>query len=127
VAAIVVAAAAGQTADAQPSARRHDGQILNVANGQGMEAQATAFSPQATREGGGMPGDPCPVYRDPNPPFVTRSVRPTGTFRFEVDAKFHTYRSQYCAGGFTPESRADNPNDPGVPVAGNPISMTPRR
>jgi hypothetical protein len=119
---------AGQTADAQtPPPRRHDGRLLNKANGQGMEAQATAYSPQATREGGGMPGDPCPVYRDPNPPFVTRSVRQTGAFTFEVDARFHTYRSQYCAGGFTPESRAENLNDPGVRVADSPISMTPRR
>jgi hypothetical protein len=91
-----------------------------------MVAQATAYSLQATREGGGMPDDPCPIYKDPNPPYQTQSRLPDGAFFFLVDARFNMYRSQYCAGNFTPESRVDNSNAPSARVAGDPIRMTPR-
>jgi hypothetical protein len=90
-----------------------------------MVAQATAYSPGAKRTGGGMPNDPCPVYDDPMP-FVTWSKLPNGDFTFQVDPTYSVYRSQYCAGGFLPEGRGDNPNTPGAPVAGDPIRMAPR-
>jgi hypothetical protein len=125
---VFVAVASGQADDVQsPTKSLHPGRILNRKTGGGMVAQATAYSPGAKRTSGGTPNDICPGYDDPNgPPVITWSVLPTGDFTFEVDPKYSVYRSQYCAGGFLPETRVDNMNTPGAPVAGNPIRLQMR-
>ncbi len=129
--AIVLAAVAGQTADAQPPAavREHKGQIVDAITRAGIAGTATAYSTQARRDGGGMPDEPCPIYNDPHPPYAALPppARGDGMFTFQVDATFQTYRSQYCAGGYTPEGRDGNSNAVGAKPKDSPIAMSARR
>jgi hypothetical protein len=110
-----------------PPKASHPGKIQHVDTGRGLQVRAIAYSPLAKRTGGGMPGDLCPTYDDPHEPNKQTSQLPDGTFTFQVNATFTTYRSQYCAGGFIPESRELNSNAPNARVLDDPIKMTPVR